>query len=259
MRANAHMRSRLAPWLWVGLLTLCIEGIVRIFHIPEYLFPLPSSVVIEIFDKAHLILPHLGLTMLEALLGFFLGNLIALTCGILFSQVQSLRQGLLPLFVGIQAVPIVAIAPFVIIWFGPGISGKAVLAALICYFPATVISTEGFANVNRDALAYLTSIGASKWKIFWSLRFPSAVPSIVAAFQVSVTLCAIGAIVAELSGANQGVGYLILRASYEFQTRMLFAVMVLTSIATVGLFFIVKSLGDRYARIYKFSYAAPVE
>ena len=138
-------------------------------------------------------------------------------------------------------------------------SGKAVMAGLICYFPATVISTDGFSNVNRDAYAYLSSIGASQWRIFWSLRFPSAIPSMISALQVSVPLATIGAIVAELSGSSEGVGYLILRASYEFQTAMLFAVLILTSLFTVAIFKFVQFMGSKYARRYRLSYAIPID
>jgi len=167
-----------------------------------------------------------------------------------------MRQGFYPILVGFQAVPILAVAPFVSIWFGPGILGKAIMAGLICYFPATVISTDGFSRSNRDALFLLRSFGCSRWRIFSALQFPSAIPALVSAFEVSATLCTIGAVVAELSGASKGVGYLILMASYEFRTTTLFAVLAVTSFATLALFKTVQILGKAYVRRYTFSYAS---
>ena len=135
--------------------------------------------------------------------------------------------------------------------------GKAVMAALICYFPATVISTNGFMRVNRDALLLLQSIGASRWRTFFGLQLPSAVPGILSALEVSATLCFVGAVVAELAGASKGVGYLIVRASYEFDSTRLFAVLTITSIATIAFFALVRYIGSHYARRYRFSYASP--
>lgn len=247
------------PCVYLVVLLLLVELGVRITQMPEYLLPAPSLVLQEVLRKVPVFLPHLAVTMTEALLGFVGGNVFAILFGFLFSQWRTIRQGFYPLIVGFQAVPIVAIAPFVIIWFGPGLAGKAFMAALICYFPATVIATNGFSRVNRDALAFMMSLGASRWRIFWSLQFPSAIPAIVSALQVSATLCTVGAIVAELSGASEGVGYLIIRASYEFRTVTLFAILAITSVATFALFKAVQLLGNRYGRRFTFSYAAPTE
>ncbi len=251
-------RTVLPATYFVCLLVL-VEASVRLLHVPDYLCPRPSAVLREMLVEAPLLLRHLGTTMSEALLGFAGGNACAIVFGMAFSQWRPFRQGLYPLVVGFQAVPIVALAPFVSIWFGPGLLGKAFIAALICYFPATVIATDGFARVNRDALAFMESVGASQWRVFWSLRFPSAIPAIMAALQVSATLCTVGAVVAEISGANQGVGYLILRASYEFRTVTLFAALTVTSIATFALFKTVQAIGAWYGRRYVFSYAAPTQ
>jgi NitT/TauT family transport system permease protein len=204
-------------------------------------------------------MPHLYVTLAEALIGFAVGNSFALLFGALFSQSRVIQKGIYPVIVGLQAVPILAIAPFILIWFGPGLIGKAVMAALICYFPATVISTDGLSRVNRDALALFDSLGASRSTIFWSLRLPAAFPAIISSLQVSATLCIVGAIVAELSGASKGVGYLIIRASYEFRTTMLFAVLTLVSLVTYGFFYLIQTLGRRLSRRFTFNYTSSVE
>jgi NitT/TauT family transport system permease protein len=242
------------PLLYFMVLVCLIEAAVRLFGVPAFLLPAPSSVALEIWQTGPSILTHLLVTMGEALGGFVVGNVCAIGFAILFSNIRSLRQGLYPFIVGLQAVPLVAIAPFITIWFGPGVGGKIAMAALICYFPATVIATNGFSNVNRDGWELLVSMGASRWRIFWSLAVPSAIPGIVSALEVSATLCTIGAIVAELSGASRGIGFLILQASYEFHTAQLFAILVLTALATIALFKAVQFIGGKYAAKYRFSY-----
>ncbi len=256
---TAKLRQWLLPWAYFFGLLIAVEIVLRLLQTPEYLLPLPSKVFAGAAAKIALISEHLGITFAEAILGFAVGNLCAVVFGFLFSLWRPIRQGFYPIVVGMQAVPIVAIAPFIQIWFGPGIMGKAIMAGLICYFPATVISTNGFARANRDGMFLLQSIGASQWQIFKSLRLPSAIPSIMSAFQVSASLCMIGAIVAELSGASEGVGYLIVRASYEFRTVDLFAVLVVTSLASFAFFKAVEFLSNVYASKYSFSYAAPVK
>lgn len=245
----------LLPLSYISLILIASEFLIRFFEVPEFYLPLPSKVFQTAIKNIEIILFHLGVTLTEALIGFLLGNFFGIIFGFLFSQLKFVRQAFYPIVVGLQTVPIVAIAPFIIIWFGPGLIGKVIMAALICYFPATVISTNGFSHVNKDALALLKSIGASKMRIFTNLRFPSAVPAIISALQVSSTLCAIGAIVAELAGSDKGVGYLIIRASYEYRTPMLFATLIITSIATFLFFKIIQSVGGIYAIRYKFGYS----
>ena len=236
------------------MLLVIAEAFLRLFNVPDYYFPTPSSIFLEIFFSVKIIIPHLMVTMIEALIGFIGGNLCALIVAVIFSELQIIKLGLYPIMIGLQAVPIIAIAPFINIWFGPTILGKAIMAGLICYFPAVVIATNGFSTTNRDAFYLLESIGATKWQIFYHLRLPSAIPSIVSALQISSTLCTIGAIVAELSGASKGVGYIIVRASYEFRTTMLFATLAVTSIATITLFKFVQFIGDKYGKRFSLSY-----
>ncbi len=250
---------RLLPWIcFVALLTFA-EVLLRVAHVPAYLIPTPSAILMEMVGSFPNLLRHLRITMIEALLGFVGGNCLAIVFGVGFSQVRFLREGMYPIVVGLQAVPVVAVAPFVLIWFGPGLVGKAIMAGLICYFPATVIATNGFSRVNRDALTFLRSLGATPQQVFWSLRLPGAIPSILSALEVSATLCTVGAVVAEMAGSSEGVGYLIVRASYEFRTATLFSALAVTSLFTFLLFKIVQLLGRHYGYRYSFSYTTAAD
>ncbi|MGH0028960.1 MAG: ABC transporter permease [Myxococcota bacterium] len=221
---------------------------------PEYYLPAPSVVLRVLVERFGQIAPHLGVTLTEAILGFVVGNLAAIGFALAFSEIRVVRESLYPLVVGLQAVPVVAVAPFVTVWFGPGLAGKAFLAGLICYFPAVVVATDSFARVDRESFMFLRSLGATRWEIFRHLRLPSAVPGVFSALRISITLCTVGAVVAELSGAGRGVGYLIVRASYEFNTPLLFAVLLATSSATFLLFRFVERIGDRYSARFGFTH-----
>lgn len=248
-------RRGLLPWACLLGSLLAAEAAIRLAGVPDYLLPMPSAVLREIVTQMPRFLPHLRVTMTEAILGFLGGNVAAILFGFLFSQWRLLREGGYPLIVALQAVPIVAVAPFIMIWFGPGLAGKAIMAGLLCYFPATVIATDGFSRVNREALNFMLSLGASRWQVFSALRLPSAIPSILSALEVSATLCTVGAVVAELAGSSEGIGYLVVRASYEFRTVTLFAVLSVTSCSTLVLFKAVQALGRRYGRRFSFSFA----
>lgn len=257
-------QSHAAPaWLksilYFSILLGGTEFVIRAFAVPSYLLPAPSTVIAEMIRISPDLIYHLGITASEALLGFAVGNILAIFFGALICLVRPFREGVYPLLVAFQAVPIVALAPFVNMWFGTGLAGKVVLAALMCYFPATVISANGFAAVNRDALALLYSAGASEGDVFRILRVPSAIPAIFAALEVSATLSTIGAVVAEIAGSNKGIGYLIVRASYEFRTSTLFAALATISLATVAQFKVVHWLGMRLSSRFRFSYAMPLE
>lgn len=238
------------------ILLAAVEALLVLLDVPDYIFPTPTSIFETLWKQFNLISKHVGVTMIEAVAGFLVGNSLAITFGFLFSQLRILRQGLYPVIVGLQAVPIVAIAPFITIWFGPGIEGKIALAAIICYFPATVIATNGFSRISQEGRDLLLSMGASRWRIFLSLALPSAIPAITSALEVSATLCTIGAVVAELAGGSAGAGFLILRASYEFQTNMLFAVLTGIAFAAVAFFKIVQTTGKHYALKYSISHVA---
>lgn len=239
--------------------SLLLVGVIELWvvygDVAEYLFPRPSQVVIELWNNLPMYLPHLFLTTIEAMIGFVVGNVLAAVFALGFSQVTLLRIGIYPVVIGFQAVPILAIAPFVAIWFGTDILGKSVVAALICYFPATVIMTDALTNLNKDALKFLSSLGADRGDVFRYLALPSSVPASLAALQVTSTLCFVGAIVAEIAGSEGGVGFLILKASYEYRTKTLFAVLILVSVVTLAFFLVVRTASARLTRRFSLRYA----
>ena len=256
MNDTGRIRGALLPIVTVVAAVISLEVAVVILKPPAHLLPAPSAVLYELVYSLPNTLPHLSITTVEAFFGFALGNVAAALFAVAFSQVRLVRVAVYPVFIALQAVPIIAIAPFVGIWFGTGLVGKAAISALICYFPATVIMTDALLNVNRDGLKFMQSMGASQLEVFRHLAFPTAVPSVLAALQVSSTLCFVGAIVAELSGADSGIGFLILKASYEYRTSTLFALLILISAVTVTFYLAVATIARKVARRFTIQYAS---
>jgi NitT/TauT family transport system permease protein len=156
--------------------------------------------------------------------------------------VRFIERSLYPWAVVLQTVPIVAIAPLLTIWFGFGLSPKIVIAAIICFFPMLVNSTRGLRAISPQALELMRILSASRRDIFFRVRLPSSLPYVFSGLKVASTLAVIGAIVAEFTGADRGIGYLVVAASYRIDTRLMFAGIALSSAAGILFFNLISGL-----------------
>lgn len=224
-------RLRLAGQLLAGfgLLGLLWYLIVMLFALPPYLLPAPTVVARELGRALPSYLYHTGITALEAVLGFCIGNGIGFAAGIVLYRYTLLQQLSLPVFIGLQSIPIVAIAPLLIVWCGAGLVSKVAMATIICFFPMVVNTLQAFAGVDPDARDLFALYRASFPAMLRMLLMPAALPALVAALRISAGLAVVGAIVAELTGADRGLGYILLNASYRLETERLFAAMVLAA------------------------------
>lgn len=212
-----------------GLFALLWHLIVTLFSLPSYLLPAPTVVTQELWRALPSYLYHTGVTAFEALLGFFVGNGVGFIAGIMLYRYALLQQLSLPVFIGLQSVPIVAIAPLLIVWFGSGLLSKVAMATIICFFPMIVNTLQAFAGVDQDARDLFVLYRASFSAMLRMLLIPAALPALVAALRISAGLAVVGAIVAELTGADKGLGYILLNASYRLETERLFAAMLLAA------------------------------
>ena len=231
--------SKVSPVLIVFfLLVLAFELSIRLLEIPKYLLPAPSVVAQKLITEAGMLLYHTGITMMEAFAGFLLGGFVGVLTAIAFAHSRFLEAALYPYAIALKTIPLVALAPLLVLWFGNGILAKIIMASLICYFPVIVNTLRGLRSVSEDGMDLMASLSASKSQIFWKLRLPSSLPYIFSALKISSTLSVIGAVVGELSGATRGIGYIILTASYRIQTDIVFAAIVATSPGGI-MFFVV--------------------
>jgi NitT/TauT family transport system permease protein len=224
----------------LGLLTLLAlwELTTLILKVPDYLVPAPANVVQALIADRALLLSNAVPTIIEAALGFLLGNMIALVVATLFVYNRLIEEMFYPVAILIKTIPILAIAPVLKIILGNGIEPKVAIAALICFFPTLVNAVRGLRAVDSELLELMHVLSATKTQVFRRIRVYAALPYIFAALKISVTMCVLGAIVGEWIGANGGIGYLLLQSMFDFNTPRLFAtILVASAIAITGFAF----------------------
>lgn len=208
--------------------------LVRWQQYPAFILPGPAVVWARFLSLAAdgTLALHTGVTVLEVLAGLALGLSVALITGYGLAKSPVLERILSPYIVASQAIPIVALAPLLVIWFGFGGLSKALVCALTVFFPALVNTIVGIRSVEPDLHALMRSLGASRWQTFAKLEVPAALPVLFGGLKVSVTLAVIGAVVGEFVGANRGLGFLVNLARGILDTPMLFvALFTLVAIA----------------------------
>ncbi len=212
---------------------------VRIFGVPTYIAPAPSDVVAVFYDEFPLLVRNFWPTLYESVTGFFVGNLAAILIAVAFVHSRTVERAFFPIAVFINTIPILAIAPILVLIFGAGLTAKVVIAALICFFPTLVNMVRGLQAVSPQALELARILSASKSEIFWKMRLPSSLPFLFSALKIAATTCVIGAIVGEWIGADLGLGALIIDSTFNFRSPLLYATVFMSSGLSVALFVLV--------------------
>lgn len=220
----------LLPPLSFVLIVACWWAAVKAFKIPAYLLPSPDAVFERLVAERALLWTHAKVTLAEILLGFGLTIVTAIPLGLVIALSRFAKQTLYPPIVLLQLVPKIAVAPLFLVWLGFGMESKVLLTTLMTFFPLLISSISGF-QILDPRLLYLTkSMGASLWQTFRFLRFPAALPVIFAGLKTSATIAATAAIVAEFVGANEGLGYVLLRGTSTMDLELTFAVLVVLTL-----------------------------
>jgi NitT/TauT family transport system permease protein len=187
-----------------------------------------------------IIQPHLVTTLSEIAWGFGVGAVLALLAGYLMARSSLAERLLSPYIVAFQAIPILALAPLLTIWFGPGLVSKVIICALIAFFPIAVATMVGIRSVDKRLLELGRSLRATRRQVLWTIEIPAALPSILGGMRVGVTLAVIGAIVGEWSGANRGLGVLInLARGSLFDIPLMFATLLTIALLGIVLYLVV--------------------
>ncbi|MEU6646931.1 ABC transporter permease [Saccharomonospora sp. NPDC046836] len=245
--------SDLPGWLLassaVVVLVLAWEGIVRAFSISEILLPAPTRIVRALVDgfTTGTFGSNTLVTLQEIIYGFGIAVVVGMLIAIWISSSRLAEKTLLPIVVVLQTVPKVALAPLFLVWFGFGMESKVLATALIAFFPILVNATLGFNSASVDQINMMKSFGATRLQVLTRLRFPNAVPSIMAGLDVAVVLSVIGAVVAEFVGSQAGLGYLILSSNTSLDVATMFAVLVVLSVIGLVLHYAVVLIGRRLA------------
>jgi len=210
--------------------------VVLIGGYPVFILPPPETVLARFVSAwgDGTLVRHTAATLLEIALGFAIGSLLAILVGYLLARSRLAERLLSPYLVAAQATPILALAPVLVLWFGPGLGARVVICALIVFFPIAVATMVGIRAVDADLLELGRSLRANPRQVLTTLEIPAALPSIFGGLRVGVTLAVVGAIVAEWAGADQGLGVLVnLARGSLFDIPLLFA--TLLTIALLGI------------------------
>ncbi|MGG7619208.1 ABC transporter permease [Bacillus coreaensis] len=237
--------------LFISLLILW-EMIVKVMKISTLILPKPTTIVENLFTLvlSGYFTPHIFTTLVEIISGFFVGALIGIGLGLLVAQSNTLRLVLKPYIIATQAMPKVALAPLLILWFGYGYTPKILIVALISFFPLFESTITGLLVVDKDRLALFQLLKASKWQTLWKLQLPTAIPYLLSGMRVAIVLSVVGAVVSEFIGANKGLGALIIVAQGMMDTPLLFSAFILLTIIGIFLYASISVIEHLFLRKY---------
>jgi ABC-type nitrate/sulfonate/bicarbonate transport system permease component len=218
------------------------EAVVRLFGIAEFILPSPLRIGEALSETSALLWEHSLQTIIEVLWGFSLAILAGVVLAMLMGLFPIIKKVLYPLLVLSQTIPIMAVAPLLIIWFGYNLLPKVMVAALVCFFPITVSLVEGLEAVDKDIMKLLLAMGASPWQIFKTVQLPGALPSFFAGLKISATYSVMGAVIGEWLGASKGLGVFMTRSMHSFLTAQVFASIVVISLLSLIFFGLISVL-----------------
>lgn len=237
-------RRRLLPAAAIIGMLLLWGWAVEQFDIKPFIAPSPIAVATVLYERFGMLMSNLLPTAIEAICGFALGNFAAISLATVFVYRKTMEEAFFPLAVMINTIPVVAKAPILVLLLGNGIEPKIAIAALICFFPTLVNMTRGLRDVRTEQLELMRILSATPREVFFKLRVRNAMPYLFSALKIAASTAVIGAIVAEWIGSTKGIGALIIHSTYNFDSPLLYATIVVGSTFS-ALFFTVIAVIER--------------
>lgn len=225
--------SRLTSIGFIFILLLLWEGFSRVKPGLSRVLPPPTEISLTLAGNADVLWQHAMITLFEALAGFAISIIFAVLLAILMDAIAAVKEALYPLVITSQTIPILVIAPLLIMWFGFGYFPKILIVTLVCFFPITVSLLEGLQAVDKEMLNLLKSMGASKYQIYRLVKLPAAMPSFFAGLKISGTYSIMGAIIGEWVGGKHGLGVYMMRVRHSFAIDKVFATIVIISLLSI--------------------------
>lgn len=217
------------------------ETLTRILSLPAFILPGPGLVwqrFVQSFASGQLI-RHGLVTLMEVIAGLLIGGISATIIGYLLAKSSAFEKLISPYLVASQSIPVVAIAPLLVIWFGPGIFSKILICSLTVFFPILINTVVGLREVPQDLRDLMRSLKASRFQTFCKLEVPAALPIFLGGLRVGATLSVIGAVVGELVGADRGLGFLINIGRGQYDTALVFVAVIALVVLAVSLYSLV--------------------
>lgn len=219
---------------------------VEWFAPPAFILPGPERVFFALYSQFDFLASHGAITLLEIVLGLIVGTILGLITALLAVLFPLAGRAILPIISTSQALPVFAIAPLLVIWFGLGLGSKIVMATLIIYFPITSALIDGLERTERGLVELGRLYGATKAQLLFLIRLPAAMPSFASGLKVAATIAPIGAIVGEWVGSSAGLGFIILQSNARMQTDIVFAALLVLAIIAISIRSLVSFLADYF-------------
>jgi NitT/TauT family transport system permease protein len=240
MKRHSNLIERLkTPAVIIALLVIW-ELCVRIFKVKEYILPSPIVSLQHLFNKQpdadYNWILHIRLTLMEIALSFTVTAVVGISIALCLSWSKLLKKLVMPMFVFLNSLPIIALAPLLVLWFGYGLKTNIFIAFLISFFPVVINTTVGLSQIDDDLLDLVKYLHGTKLQIFIKLRIPNSLPYIFTGLKISSTMCVVGAIVGEFIASDKGLGYIIINSQYTMDSPPIFAGLMLVSLFGVLLF-----------------------
>lgn len=211
------------------------QAVVWLFEPPRYMLPAPAEVLSVFVERHDFLLRHAGTTLGEIALGLSFGTLAGALTAVAAAALPRVGQLIWPLVLIAQALPVFAIAPLLVLWFGLGLASKVVMTSLIIFFPVASAFSDGIRRTDRDILDACALTEATHWQALRHIRLPLALPGLVSGLRVAAPLAPLGAVVGEWVGASGGLGFIMLQSNARMQTAEVFAALVILAVLALAL------------------------
>ena len=228
---------KISPLLFLILILLLWEFLPRILGTPIYVFPTISTIFQSMAAISDTLLTNALTTIREAILGFLLGSFIGFVTGVIMAESKFLERIILPYVVGSNAIPAVALAPLIVLWFGHGIESKVILVAFLCFFPLSINTFRGLCEYPAIYQELFFTYGAKKSEFLLKFKMRNALPYIFSGLKLNATYSVVGAIVAEFVGSTAGLGFGMLQATYNINTPRLFGYIIVACFLGLSMYY----------------------
>lgn len=221
---------------------------VWIAGLPHFILPGPRAVLLAFGTHAEVLWNDMLVTAAEVALGLILGCALGIGSALFIASFRPARRWLLPVLIASQAVPVFALAPILVLWFGYGMASKVIMAALVIYFPVTAAFSDGLRRTEPGWLDLARTMGATKRTMLWHVRVPAALPALGSGLRLAASFAPIGAVIGEWVGSSAGLGYRMVQANARLQIDLLFAALIIVAAMGVGLYYAVDNAVRRMVR-----------
>jgi putative hydroxymethylpyrimidine transport system permease protein len=248
LKIGSAVRDWLPAVILVVLLIILWQVLAIVIDVQPWLLPAPSDIIRELVESFSLHLEQAWVTLQEILIGFMLAGLLGATLAAGISWSKLIERALYPIVIASQTIPIITLAPLLLIWVGPEMTSKVIVVVLISFFPVVVSLVDGLKSADDDMTSMMRTLGASKVQLLIKLKLPASLPHLFSGLKVAAVTSVIGAVVGEWVGGRGGLGWLMKVSGPQFKTDRVFAAIFVLSVIAVLLFVLVVTVERRALR-----------